>query len=244
MVCWAEGGAPANWLRPQRSTTETTGKTDTLGGTPRKKLTPTQTECGSGHKTEPFLALPETGEGDPQSGPASEGHVREEGPLSGWRPEGLGLSNRRRPRGRGGGAPCTGGRASDLSITDAGGNTYHTKEPRRDPAGAGRPRRGAGPGWREPIRRAAPGGEGGVTARDPNTRVRAHREAALLLRLPLRRPENLPPSWTTPPLWPRPSPPPPLLRRGERGDGCWEARAAPPSPPRPPLTRHPFLLLR
>uniref|UniRef100_A0A9W3FNY1 Translation initiation factor IF-2-like n=1 Tax=Camelus bactrianus TaxID=9837 RepID=A0A9W3FNY1_CAMBA len=162
MVCWAEGGAPANWLRPQRSTTETPSKTDTLGGTPRKRLTPTQTECGSGHKTEPSLALPETGEGDPRSGPASEGHVREEGPLSGWRPEGLALSNRRRPRGRDGGAPCTGGRAGDLSITEsAGGNTYHTEAPRRDPAGAGRPRRGAGPGWREPIRRAAPGARAG-----------------------------------------------------------------------------------
>lgn len=173
--------------------------------------------------------------------------MREEGPLSGWRPEGLALSNRRRPRGRDGGAPCTGGRAGDLSITEsAGGNTYHTKAPRRDPAGAGRPRRGAGPGWREPIRRAAPGARAGSpretqthgSERTPKPRCSS------AFRCDGRR--------TSPrPGLPHlcgldPPPPPPRLRRGERGDGCWEARAAPPSPPAssphaPPVSPPPLI---
>lgn len=69
--------------------------------------------------------------------------MQEEGPSSGWRPEELRPSNQSRPRGGEGARPAGEGGARDLSITEsAGGSTYPTKAPRRDRAGAGRPRRG------------------------------------------------------------------------------------------------------
>lgn len=69
--------------------------------------------------------------------------MQEEGPSSGWPPEELPSSNQRRPRGGEGARPAGEGGARDLSITEsAGGSTYPTKAPRRDRAGAGRPRRG------------------------------------------------------------------------------------------------------
>lgn len=61
-----------------------------------------------------------------------------------------------RPGGQGG--------TRNLSITEsAGGSTYHTTVPWKGGTRPGRPRQGeAGPSWREPIRRAARGGGGGV----------------------------------------------------------------------------------
>lgn len=158
----------------------------TLRATPRKSLTPTQTERL--FKTEDSQSQLDKGEVDTKSGPASEVHVREEAPPSSWHL----AANQSRPFGEGGGAPCAGGRGQKpVYHRIRCGSTYHTKAPRRDGARAGRPRpAGAGSGWREPIRQAAPGGGGGVTAYDPNTRVPAHRGAVLRLRLPVRGPEN------------------------------------------------------
>lgn len=163
-----------------------------------------------------------------RSNPGSRGHVREEGPPFGWRREGLRPSNRLRPRGERGGAPWGRGRGrGPVHHRVHGWRHYHTAVPWRGGAGAGRPRPGeAGPSRRKPIRGAVRGGGGGATACDPNTRVRVHFGVALLLGLPVRGPGSLLPHWAPPPSWPRTSP----LRRGECGDGCREARAAPPSP--------------
>lgn len=93
----------------------------------------------------------EKAEVDPRSGPASEGHVRQEGPPSGWRSEGLGPSNRRRP--------CAGEGARALHER-AGPATYPSPIPRVAAPitprhlGETRPKR-EGRGWR---RRGQAGG--------------------------------------------------------------------------------------
>lgn len=205
---------------------------NTLRVTPTSRLTTTQIGA-SEPRTQPFSApAGKTRSCETRSNPGSRGHVREEGPPFGWRPEGLRPSNRLRPRRGGGGAPWRRGRGR--------GPVHHRVHGWRHlPHRCTLARRGrggkatAGRGGAQPAE-ANP--RGGARGRGWGHRPRPkHPSPGALWSRAAPRPSGAragepPPPLGTPPLWPRTSPLPPLLRRGECGDGCREARAAPPSP--------------
>lgn len=156
------------------------------------------------------------GEGDTLSSSATDGHVREEGPPSGWRLEGLSPSNRRRPRSGGGGVPWRGGRGQRPVHHRVRGWQHlpHSRTlARRDP------------GWQAAAR--------GGGAKRPRPK---HPSPGAPWRLVAPRPSGGRAGHPPPQPAPRPSFAGAARRRLPGSAPLF------PSLPRPPLTRHPFFL--
>lgn len=183
------------------------------------------------------------GEGDSLTSTASDCHMREEGPPSGWRPEGLSPSNWLRPRsGGGGGRPGGQGGARNLSITESAGAAPTTLQylgkavPGRE--GRGRGRRGQAGGSQSAGRRE------GVGAGSPRA-TQTHRPRRTLgtrcssafrcegqaTSCPPGHPYRCGPDRSLP-----------FLRGGSATTVAGKHASLFPSLSRPSLTRHPFFL--
>lgn len=167
--------------------------------------------------------------------------MREEGPPSGCRPEGLSPSNWLRPR-SGGGATWRAGRDQKPVHHRVRGwqhLPYYSTLERRYPAW----KAAAGGGGAKLAGANPPGGargRGRGPERDPNTQARAQPRDSMLLGLPVRGPGN-----SCPPGHPYrggPDRSPPLLRGGSAATVAGKHASLFPSLSRPPLTRHPFFL--